>query len=317
MKLFRKGDGPLDRLGRGLELQAIRLSLLAVHALPERLALGAGRTAGRAAAMALPRYRHRAEEQLRLAFPGKPESWIEKTAVACFEHFGQAAAEMIKGPRSSQGNRWEKIVRVKEEARLLEVVNSGKGAILASGHIGNWELAAQWFFKHGAKLVSIAHGSRNRGIDEMMLRERRARGHSTVDVDGAFRNLVRELRGGAMVAVLTDRNPRDQGMIVPFFGRDILTVTSPALLSHMTGSPILPWACIRDGRAFRYTVHLGDLLVPDRKAPRDAEVARLTRESTAWLERFIRMAPEQWQWMHRRWKITPGGLKRAGIAKPT
>ena len=148
----------------------------------------------------------------------------------------------------------------------------------------------------------------------MITRERQARGNTTVEINGAFRALIRALRDGGVVAVLTDRNPRDQGMIVTFFGREILTVTTPALLSCVTGAPIVPFACLRQGTGFRYTLHYGDLLFPDAAASRDGEVARLTRASTAALERFIRLAPGQWQWMHRRWKITPGGRLRAGLA---
>ncbi len=313
VKLFRYQGTLLEGVASAVEMQVLNLALLPVHALPLRAALELGRIVGRTAAAALPRYRRRAEDQLRLAFPGRSEKWVARTALACFEHFGQLAAELIKAPRSPKSRGWAQVVRAPHEKELLEIARQGKGVIWLSGHLGNWELAAQWAGRNDLKLTSIAHRSRNPRIHARMEKERQSRGHTTVEMEGAFRGLIRALRRGSMVALLTDRNPRDTGMLVPFFGREILTVTTPALLSCATGAPIVPFACLREGTAFRYTLHFGAPIYPDLKAPRDQEVARLTRESTAALERHIRLAPEQWQWMHRRWKITPGGRKRAGL----
>jgi Kdo2-lipid IVA lauroyltransferase/acyltransferase len=294
-------------------MQVLNFALLPLHALPVAAALELGRATGRAAAMALPRYRRRAEEQLRAAFPAKSAEWAAQTAIACFEHFGQMTAEMLKAPRSASSRQWASMVKVKGEKAILNVAREGKGVIFVSGHLGNWELGAQWAGRNNLKLTSVAHRSRNARLNERMERERKSRGHTTVGMDGAFRGLIRALRQGSIVALLTDRNPRDTGMLVPFFGRDILTVTTPALLSCATGAPIVPFACLRDGKAFRYTLHFDEPLRPDLEAPRDREISRLTRAATAALERHIRLAPEQWQWMHRRWKITPGGRKRAGL----
>ncbi|MCC6741619.1 MAG: lysophospholipid acyltransferase family protein [Planctomycetia bacterium] len=314
VKVFRRPGSVLEGVASAVEMQLLNFALLPAQALPLSAALQLGRAVGRGAAAALPKYRHRAEEQLRTAFPEKPETWVQKTAVACFEHFGQLAVEMIKMPRFAKSRRWAQVVSVPSEKPMLELLRQRKGAIWLTGHLGNWELAAQWAGRHDLELTSIAHQSRNPRIHERMQREREARGHTTVRMEGAFRELIRALRRGAMVALLTDRNPRDTGMIVPFFGRDILTVTTPALLSCATGAPIVPFACLRNGWAFRYTLHFGDPIWPDPAAPREAEVARITRASAAALEAHIRMAPEQWQWMHRRWKITPGGRVRAGLA---
>ena len=314
VKLFRFSEGLLGSVVRAVEMQVLNFALLPVHALPLTAALELGRAVGRAAAIALPRYRRRAEEQLREAFPSKSPQWATRTALACFEHFGQMTAEMVKAPRSPKSSRWADVVTVRGEKSLLKVAREGKGVICLSGHLGNWELGAQWAGRNDLKLTSIAHRSRNARLHERMERERTARGHTTVGMDGAFRGLIRALRGGSIVALLTDRNPRDTGMLVPFFGREILTVTTPALLSCATGAPMVPFACLREGTAFRYTLYFDEPIRPDLSAPRDQEVARLTREVTASLERHIRMAPEQWQWMHRRWKITAGGRKRAGLA---
>lgn len=314
VKVFRRPGSILEGVASAVEMQLLNLALLPAQALPLSAALQLGRAVGRGAAAALSKYRRRAEEQLGMAFPERSQKWVERTAVACFEHFGQLAVEMIKMPRFAKSRQWARVVDVPAEKPMLETVRRGKGAIWLTGHLGNWELAAQWAGRHDLALTSIAHQSRNPRIHERMQRERAARGHTTVRMEGAFRELIRALRRGSMVALLTDRNPRDTGMIVPFFGRDILTVTTPALLACATGAPVVPFACLRNGRAFRYTLHFGEPIWPDLSAPREAEVARITRASTAALEAHIRMAPEQWQWMHRRWKITPGGRARAGLA---
>src|SRR6185436_8843932 len=101
VKIFRFGDGILGSVARAVEMQVLNFALLPLHALPSAAALELGRATGRAAAMALPRYRRRAEEQLRAAFPAKSAAWAAQTAIACFEHFGQMTAEMLKAPRSA------------------------------------------------------------------------------------------------------------------------------------------------------------------------------------------------------------------------
>lgn len=296
-----------------VEIGALSAGLLALKALPLAAALELGRAMGRAYPLLMPRYRQRARENLRCAYPEVAPEWIERTATESFEHFGQAAMETLKGPRTPGDRGWEDVVEVRGDGPVLEALKAGRGVIFSGGHFGNWEIAVQWAAVRGIRVTSVAHRLENPWVERLVTRERRARGNTTVEIDGAFRALIRALREGGVVAVLTDRNPRDQGMIVPFFGRDILTVTTPALLSCVTGAPIVPFACIRQGRAFRYTLHYGDPLFPDSAAPRGQEVERLTRASTAALERYIRLAPGQWQWMHRRWKITPGGRLRAGI----
>lgn len=305
----------LTQVGAHIEYLALGLSLLSVGALPSSLAFEFGRTIGRAAGAVLGKYRRRAEENLRFAYPEKSGAWIARTATECFEHFGQLAMEIAKAPRMPSGDRWRSMVEVVNEERTLEVAKRGKGIIFTGGHLGNWEIAAQWAGSRGLRTTSVAHRLKNEAVTNLMSRERRSRGNTTVEIDGAFRGLIRALKRGDMTAMLTDRNPRDMGIVVPFFGRDILTVTAPALLSLATGAPIVPFACLRSGGALRYRLHFGEPLYPDKSAPRSAEVERLTRESTRGLENHIRLAPGQWQWMHRRWKITPGGLERARAAE--
>lgn len=313
--LIRSRFPLLQSAWSAVEVGALSAGLLALKALSLQAALELGRALGRAYPLLLPRYRARACDNLRRAYPDMPAEWIERTATESFEHFGQAAMETLKGPRTPDDRSWEGVVEVRGDGPVLEALRSGRGVIFSGGHLGNWEIAVQWAAVRGIPVTSVAHRLENPWVERMVTRERRARGNTTVEIDGAFRALIRALREGGVVAVLTDRNPRDQGMIVPFFGSEILTVTTPALLSCVTGAPIVPFACLRQGRGFRYTLHYGDLLFPDSAAPRDGEVARLTRASTVALERFIRMAPGQWQWMHRRWKITPGGRLRAGVAE--
>ena len=317
MKLWKRTEARGRGFAGAVEYRALQMALFAARAIPGRLGLEAGRAVGTAAALVLRRYFHRAVDNLRHAYPEKTSEWIRRTALGSFQHFGQLAAEILNSPRNPAGARWAEIVRVVNEERTVATVREGKGAIFLTGHLGNWELATQLANRHGLRLTSIAHESRNPRIATLMDRERIARGTETVPMEGAFRELIRALKRGHIVALLTDRNPRDNGILVPFFGRDIMTVTTPALMSCMTGAPIINLACLREGNAFRYTLYFGEPMRPDPKKPREQEVDRLTRESTAALERYIRMAPDQWQWMHRRWKITPGGLQRAGLAPAT
>lgn len=303
----------MRRAAECVEMSALTSAVMFLHALPMRLATDVACWAGRAVCRITGTHRRRAEDNLRHAFPGATEAWRRRVAQESFEHLARVAVETLKFPRAISPERFRDYCDVPDEARALDLLKAGRGAIFCGGHLGNWELAARWAAVRGLRLTSVAHELENRLVSRLMNRERAARGNTAVPLDGALRNMTRALRRGDPVALLMDRNPRDNGILVPFFGRPALTLTAPALLASLTGAPIIPFGCVRDPHGSRYTLHYGEALFADLDASRPQEIERLTRACSAALEGFIRLAPGQWQWMHRRWKVTPGGLLRAGI----
>jgi KDO2-lipid IV(A) lauroyltransferase len=151
----------------------------------------------------------------------------------------------------------------------------------------------------------------NRLLDRRLMELRRGAGNTVISKRRAVRESLRALARGACVAILIDQDAGADAVFVPFFGRLAATTPTLALLALRTEAPILPMftRVEADGTI---SVHIGSVVPTRPTGDRDADVLRLTAECTALVERWTRRSPEQWLWMHRRWKTRPPGETAAG-----
>jgi KDO2-lipid IV(A) lauroyltransferase len=233
------------------------------------------------------------------------ESRRRAIAADCYAQFGRSYLEYFAlpaWPRRARGV----LARVDYEGRehLEAALSLGKGAICLSSHFGNWELAAL-ATRHLVPRVHLLVGDlANPAVDAAMNDLRRAQGFSIEHRGMGLRAVMKALRAGAVIGVQGDQEARWHGILVPFFGMASLTHPGAAYLSLRTGAPIVPSYLLRDGRRFRMIYE--EPLVP--AGPPDEEaVWRLTAAHAACLEAMIRRHPEQWFWLHRRWKRAPRG----------
>ncbi|HEX7240575.1 MAG TPA: lysophospholipid acyltransferase family protein [Longimicrobiaceae bacterium] len=301
-------------LARGLE------SL--VSALPEgaadRLGGGAGRLVG-----ALGIRASTVEANLRLAFPDAPDAWVRETAQEAYRHLGREAAAILRLSRLSpeaivartETRGWEEL-----DATLAE----GKGALLVTGHYGNWEIAAATVASRGVPIAAIVKRMGNRLVDARLEALRTRLGVETIEMHEAPRQVPRVLRAGGVVGIVADQDARRSGVFVPFFGRPASTHRGPALFALRLDAPVFACTAFRKpGRGVRYVVQGHRVPVP-RTGDLEADVLRLTRELAAALEADVRGAPEQYFWFHRRWKTAPppepsaaqGGTSTPGDTPP-
>ena len=285
-------------LARGLE------SLVA--ALPERAADRLGAGVGALAHGSLGVRRSTVEENLRLAFPGAREEWIRESARAAYVHLGREAAtilrlslldaEAVVARTQIPPADWESF-----QAGLAE----GKGALLVTGHFGNWEIAAAALAARGVRVAAIVKRMGNRLVDARLELLRRRLGVETMEMHEAPRQVPRVLRSGGVVGIVGDQDARRSGVFVPFFGRPASTHRGPALFALRLDTPVFASAARRlPGDAARYEVY-GHRVPVRRTGDLEADVAHLTRELAAALEAEVRRAPEQYFWFHRRWKTPP------------
>ncbi|HEX2189036.1 MAG TPA: lysophospholipid acyltransferase family protein [Longimicrobiaceae bacterium] len=283
-------------LARGLEG--------AVSALPERLAEGLGARAGGVAGGPLGIRRSVVEENLRIAYPDAPEEWIRETARAAYRHLGREAAAILRLSRLDR----EEVVRRTETRgwdELQAALGEGKGVILATGHYGNWEIAAAAVAARGVPISAIVKRMGNRLVDARLEALRRRLGVETIEMHQAQRQVPRVLRQGGVVGIVADQDARRSGVFVPFFGRPASTHRGTALFALRLGTPVFACTARRlPGREVRYEV--SGYRVPVRSTgDLEADVARLTGHLAAALETDVRAAPEQYFWFHRRWKTRP------------
>jgi KDO2-lipid IV(A) lauroyltransferase len=187
---------------------------------------------------------------------------------------------------------------------LEEWGRTKRGAILVTGHYGNWEiLGAAVGMKFGHMQYVLPRQTNSRS-DEYLNAVRRKLGVEPVVIGYGMRSALRALEDGVFLGMLPDQDARRVGIHVPFFGRPASTHTGPARLAYRAGAPIAVGVVERAGRG-RFRARVIRILEADRTAAEESEVARLTAALTSDLELAIRERPDHWYWIHRRWKTPP------------
>lgn len=185
---------------------------------------------------------------------------------------------------------------------------SGRGVVVITAHIGNWELFAVLQALAGTKLTVVVRHIKNQSLDRMWNRVRTRFGLSVLFAKrrmGAMKEMLSALRRGEALALVIDQNmPRDKGVFVEFFGRPANTMDLPALLQQRTHCIVIPAFMIRTTDSQGQVGHKVIVLDPIEASPDDDRVS-LTQRYTKAVEDIVRRYPEQWLWVHRRWKVQP------------
>ena len=268
--------------------------------LPARPGLWVGARLGDLAWTALPRRRAVALENLARAFPGRSATELARIGRASFRHLGMNFVESC-------------VFFFRPPARLLSRVSvdgvpnveaahaMGRGILLLTAHFGNWELLAASHALTRFPLSVVVRPLDSPLYDGILERFRTRSGVELITKRRALTDIVDALRRGRMVGILLDQNAsRREGVFVPFFGVPASTSKGMALIALRTGAPVLPVFIRRrpDGR------HVVDAGAPV-PVPPDGDVVAFTRAFNEAIEAAIRQAPEQWFWLHRRWKTRP------------
>ncbi len=237
---------------------------------------------------------------LRLAFPDWTQAEIDAVARAAWQSVGQTAGELPHLGRIDPyepGGRVE-IVGVEH---LDAVTDSGRGAVMVSGHFSNWEVMAAAICRRPADCVITYRALNNPYIDRRLNKARADYGTKFTAPKGlATRELMRSLARGQSVGIMNDQKFRE-GVPVTFFGHEAMTAPGPSRLAVRYAVPILPVSTQRTGPGrFRVTFH-PHMTADTTLAGDDARVMDLTRRITAFIEAEVRANPGQWFWMHRRW----------------
>lgn len=234
-----------------------------------------------------------------------PDRAREADAIAngMYRHLGMLIAECLHftGPRAA---RFAEIVQLTGREHLEGLRARGGGALILMGHIGNWELmglVAARVWKPVHVVVKSLGGS---GVDAYWRSARERMGLRLLPRDDALRDCIKALRRRELVALILDQNMRrHRGIFVTFFGRPACTTPGLAYLSAVSRTPVLPVYMIREANGC-HTLHIEAPIEP----PPDREQATIhdyTQQYTEILERIIRAHPEQWTWIHKRWKTQP------------
>jgi KDO2-lipid IV(A) lauroyltransferase len=259
--------------------------------------------------------RHRlvAHENLRNAFPGR-YSYAELDALVrnVYRHFCIVVVEMAHLPRMMRLSNWRERLDMGPDVRtVVDVFTSGRPAMLVTGHFGNWEVAGVAIGLLGFRAHAVARELDNPYLEDFLRRFRERTGQRLLSKKGDFDQMQALMAKGGILGTLGDQDAGPRGPFVDFFGRPASTHKVMALLSLEFKVPILVMAMPKIGEPMRYRTEVGDLIRPEEYAGRPDAVTAITQRLTTALEKLIRRHPEQYFWLHRRWKHQPKGKKES------
>ncbi len=303
----RPGGSAGPTLAHRLEYGCLVAGSRMLRALPEVWALRIGGALGWVVGSVLRIRRSVVEENLTRAFPGLGSGERRRVASRAYRHLGREGAAILRmrGDTPAQVRERTEVVGLERVRGPLE---EGRGVLILTGHLGNWEIGGAATAAYGIPLDVVARRQKNPLFDRDLVRTREALGMRVIDRQGATRQILRALREPRAVAVVADQNAPTGDLFVEFFGTPAASERGPSLLAGRTGaSVVVAIVHRRPGAPARYRLSFHPL----DEAPGEDGVA-FTRAYFAALEEAIREAPEQYFWFHRRWKRTPPPAEESG-----
>lgn len=216
--------------------------------------------------------------------------------------------ELLKVPWMSE-EEMERFAPVRGEEYLRQAAERGDGVIVITGHFGNWEVLAATIARLGFDLSVIARDANDPGTADIINRSRQMAGEEVLPRE-SVRQMLRILRGGDVLGILPDQHADRGGIWLPFMGHLACTATGPATLAHRTGATIVPGFARRTEDDHFDVYFLPPIELPDT-GDREADIRKGTEMVNRVLGEQITKYPEQWVWMHRRWREPPAEVAPA------
>ena len=276
----------------------------------EMLSLRAGYALARAIGIAIYHFdrRHReiAIDQLRSSFPDWSEAKIRRTAKASIGNMVCMGLELLLTPRHIRPDTWRRHIRLRNmENVVATLIARDRPMVLVTGHFGNWELAGYFSAAIGLAFSSVARRIDNPYINDLIFGVRERAGQRMIYKLGAAARIASAFDSNEAVSMVCDQDAGARGLFVDYFGRPASTFKSIGLLAMQYEAPIAVICCRRLGGQFNFEIFNQRLIEPSEWADRDDPLRWITQEYTTALETAVRAQPDQYFWVHRRWKHAP------------
>jgi len=247
-----------------------------------------------------------AYKNLRTAYGHElSEVQIRKIIRRNYLHFALVWIDFVKLPQIVNTSNWQKYFEIEGLEFARKAQEEGKGVIFVTGHVGNWEVLGYAFEFFFHPLHSIAKHLKNPFADKFLTRLRENGRQKIIFTENASREIIRVLRNNKLLGILVDQNARENNIFVDFFGQKAATTRSVATIALKTGSPVIMGFLRRTDRKYRFKVTLSEPIQIERSGNLEKDILSLTQRYTALIESRIREYPQEWLWMHRRWKTKP------------
>ncbi len=296
-----------NALRQQLEYWAVRGLAGFIGALPHTVARSLGALLGRMVYLGLPRLRRTGERNLLLAFPECGRNWRAAVLRGMYRNLGWQMAEFCRMGRWTPQNT-RGLIRYEGLEHWERAAAKGQGALIVTGHLGAWELSSYYHSLTGHPMSMVIRRLDNPRVDAWVNRIRCLHGNRVLHKDDFARGLLHAVRQGHSVGILMDTNMTPpQGVFVPFFGVPACTASGLARVAAKTGAAVLPGCLLWHADERKYVLHFWPELAMQHTGDSEADAIENTARCTAAIERVVRAYPDQWLWLHRRWKTRPPG----------
>jgi KDO2-lipid IV(A) lauroyltransferase len=290
-----------------VEYAAVWLVVKTLGALPRSVARGLAASVTRLLFSLQPKLQKTARFNLRLAFPDWTDARRREVTRKMVRNLGWMAAEFARFRRLRRENI-EKVVILEGHENFLEGQRRGKGVLYLTGHIGAWELSSFAHAVYGYPLQYMARPLDNRRLDALVNEYRCFSGNKPIFKNESARVLLKILKDSGTVGILADQNTMpEEGVFVDFFGKSACTTTGIARVALHTGAAVVPGYAYWDDTIRKYRLRFEPLVELIRTGDTERDVFENTQRFAKAIEGIVRKHPDQWVWVHQRWKTRPKG----------
>ncbi len=301
-------------MGHFFEYLFFESAVSVLRLFPLRIVQRVGAAVGEFVGMALGYRRAVTMDNLRNAFPEHDDATLRTIMRGAFRNVGIALFEFAYFPQLNAAAINE-LVQIGNSELVQEVFARGKGIILLTAHFGNWELLAQSVpARTGIPVYVIVKNQSNRRVNKRINEWRTMLGNIAVPMESSVRELLKALRDKKAVGMVGDQTAAKESDSVPFFGREVPTFEGPAMFSLKTRAPLLVGFAVRQSDG-TYRAEFHEIPSDDLDAYTPENVLELTKRHVAALEAVVRAHPDQWLWMHKRWKHVPSRINANDVTR--
>jgi Kdo2-lipid IVA lauroyltransferase/acyltransferase len=292
---------------RRLEFALVWAAVKLLSLPPRSVARSIGASIGRMALVLTPRLARVGDLNLRLAFPEKSAAERQQILRMLYRNLGWLLAEFCQMPRYTPETT-RSFIRYEGLEHYLAARDEGKGVLILTGHLGAWELSSFYHSLMGYPMSIVIRRLDNPLVDSLVNRIRCRHGNQVLHKDDFARGLLASMRRGDTVGILMDTNMTPpQGSFVDFFGQLACTGSGMARIAMKTGARVLPGFLLWQEAAQQYVLRFGAPLCLAASGDVEADALANTALFTKVIEDYVRQYPDQWLWVHRRWKTRPQG----------
>jgi KDO2-lipid IV(A) lauroyltransferase len=275
--------------------------------LPRPVARSLGAGIGWAVFLLASRLRRTGMRNLELAMPEMPPEERERILRLVYRNLGWQLAEFCRMERYTPAIT-ERLIRYDGLEHFLVAQAREKGVLILTGHLGAWELSSFYHSLMGHPMGMVIRRLDNRFLNSFVNRIRCLHGNRVLHKDDFARGLITAMRQGETVGILMDTNMTPpQGVFVEYFGHAACTASGLARVALKTGAAVVPGFLLWEAAESRYVLHFGEPLPMPNTGDAEADIVALTQQCTSVIENWVRRYPDQWLWIHRRWKTRPAG----------